>query len=273
MVEEYTSIMRNDVWNMVLRLEGKSIVSSRWIYKINHVSYGSIDNLKDMFVARGFSQKEGVDYEDNFSPVTKYSSIQVLISISSIMKGRIHHMDVKIKFLNGIIEEEVYLEQPQGFEIHRMDSHVCRLKKSLYRLKQAPSAWYSRIDGYLQSMVFTKSEVDPNLYFILFGEDPLILVFYIDDLFLTGAKEPIIGCKADLASEFKMVYIVSMHYFLGLEVWQVSREILFGKWKYALDILRIFGMEDCKPMATPMITNIKKINTSYLELLDRRIYK
>jgi hypothetical protein len=169
MVEEYTSIMRNDVWDIVSRPEGKSVVSSRWLYKIKHVADGSIEKFKVRFVVRGFSQKEGVDYEETFSPVTRYASIRVVISIASVMRWRIHQMDVKTTFLNGIIEEEVYIEKPQGFEVHGRESHVCRLKKSLYGLKQAPRAWYSRIDGYLQSMGFTKSEVDPNLYFILVG--------------------------------------------------------------------------------------------------------
>jgi hypothetical protein len=135
------------------------------------------------------------------------------------MRWRIHQMDLKTNFLNEIIEEEVYIEKPHGFEVHGRESHVCRLKKSLYGLKQAPRAWYSRIDRYLKSMGFTKSEVDPNLYFILVGSDPLILVLYVDDLFLIGAEEIIVGCKVDLASEFEMKDIGLMHYFLGLEVW------------------------------------------------------
>jgi hypothetical protein len=106
MVEEYTSIMRNDVWDIVSRLEGKSVVSSRWLYKIKHVADGSIEKFKVRFVVRGFSQKEGVDYEETFSPVTRYASIQFVISIASVMRWRIHQMDVKTTFLNGIIEEE-----------------------------------------------------------------------------------------------------------------------------------------------------------------------
>jgi hypothetical protein len=128
-------------------------------------------------------------------------------------------MDVKTTFLNGAIEEEVYIKQPHGFEVHDKKTHVCRLKKALYGLKQAPRAWYSRIDSYLQGMGFTKSEADPNLYFLMVGSKVLILELYVDDLILTGAERLIAGCKLDLASEFEMKDIRPMHYFLGLEVW------------------------------------------------------
>jgi hypothetical protein len=137
-------------------------------------------------------------------------------------------MDVKTTFLNGLIQEEVYIEQPLGFEVHGRESHVCRLKKALYGLKQAPSAWYSRIDAYLQQLGFEKSEADPNLYFIVVGEDPLILLLYVDDLFITGAERLINSCKESLASEFEMIDIGLMHYFLGLEVWQAPEHIFLG---------------------------------------------
>jgi hypothetical protein len=130
-MEEYQSIMKNDVWDIVLRPEGKFMVTSKWICKINHVIDGSIDKYKARFVARGFSQKEGVDSEETFTPVTGYTSIRAVISLTSVMGWRIHQMDVKTTFLNGVIEEEVYIEQPRGFEVHGRDSHVCRLKKAL----------------------------------------------------------------------------------------------------------------------------------------------
>jgi hypothetical protein len=171
------------------------MVGSRWIFKIKHAADDSIEKYKARFVGKWFSQKEGVDYEETFFPIVRYTSIQVDILIASFLGWQIHQMDVKTTFLNGVIEEEVYIEQPQGFEVHRRESHVCRIRKSLYELKQAPRAWYSRIDGYLLSMGFTKSKADPNLYFILVGDDPLILVLYVDDLFLTGAKKLIAMCK------------------------------------------------------------------------------
>jgi hypothetical protein len=262
MMEEYQSIMKNDVWEIVSRPEGKSVVTSKWIYKIKHATDDNIEKYKVRFVARGFSQKEGVDYEETFSPVARYTSIRTIISIATVMDWRLHQMDVKTAFLNGVIEEEVYIKQPQGFEVHGRESHVCRMKKALYGLKQAPRAWYSRIDGYLMSLGLTKSEADPNLYYKVVDGDPLILVLYVDDLFLTGADRLIDQCKRELASEFEMKDLGLMHYFLGLEVWQKPGEIFLGQGKYTVEILSRFGMMDCKSMATPMMTNMKKLSDS-----------
>jgi hypothetical protein len=169
MMEEYSSIMKNDVWEVVPRPEGKSVVGSRWIYKIKHVVDGSVDKFKARFVAKGFSQKEGIDFSETFAPMARYSSIRAVISIAAELGWQIHQMDVKTTFLNGVIEEEIYIEQPEGFEVHNRASHVCRLKRALYGLKQAPRAWYNRIDNYLLGMGFTKSEADSNLYYILVG--------------------------------------------------------------------------------------------------------
>jgi hypothetical protein len=119
--------MKNDVWEIVLRLGGKSVVTSKWIYKINHTTDGSIEKHKARFVARRFSQVEGIDYEETFAPVTRYTSIRTIIALATSMGWRLHQMDVKTTFLNGEIEEEVYIEQPDGFVIHE-ESHVWRLK-------------------------------------------------------------------------------------------------------------------------------------------------
>ena len=130
------------------------MVSSRWIYKIKHVADESIEKHKARFVARGFSQKERIDYDETFAPVARYTSIRTIIALAAKMKWKLHQRDVKT-FLNGVIEEEVYIEQPQGFEVEDRKTHVCRLKKALYGLKQAPRAWYGRIDSFLTSLGFT----------------------------------------------------------------------------------------------------------------------
>eukprot|EP00253_Pinus_taeda_P026338 PITA_26338 len=164
MNEENKSIMKNDVWDVVPRPQDKSIIASKWLYKIKHGADESVEKYKARFVARGFSQKEG---------------------------WNLHQMDVKTAFLHGSIKEEIYVEQPKGFEIHNREPHVCRLKKALYGLKQAPKAWYERIDNYLMKLGFTRSEADPNLYFRVEEHKPLILVLYLHDLFLTSA-DPLI---------------------------------------------------------------------------------
>ena len=114
------------------------MVTFQWLYKVKHVGDSSVEKYKAQFVARGFSQEEGVDYDETFALVARYISIRSLISIAVEMGWKIHHMDVKTTFLNEIIQQEVYVEQPRGFDIHRRYSHVCRLKKALYGLKQAP---------------------------------------------------------------------------------------------------------------------------------------
>ena len=134
MMEEYESIMKNDVWEVVPRPNGKLVVTSKWIFKIKHATNGSIDKYKARFVAKGFSQKEGVDYEETFALVARYTSIRTIIALASAMGWRLHQMDVKTTFLNGEIKE-AYVEQPDGFIVHGKESHVCRLKKALYGLK------------------------------------------------------------------------------------------------------------------------------------------
>ena len=130
---------------------------------------------------------------------------------------------------------------------HGDKSHVCKLKKALYGLKQALRVWYARIDGYLHSLGFSKSIVDSNLYFKVVHNHILILVLYVDDLFLTGEEQLIAQCKRELTFEFEMKDLGMMHYFLVLEVWQKPGEIFRTQGKYVVDILQRFGMQDCIP--------------------------
>ena len=128
-------------------------------------------------------------------------------------------MDVKTTFFNGVVEEEVYVEQLIGFETHDRESHVCRLKKALYNLKQEPRTWYGRIDSFLSSLGFTKSKADSNLYYKVEDGNPVMILLYVDYLFVTGMDGLISDTKRNLASEFEMKGLEMMHYFLGMELW------------------------------------------------------
>jgi hypothetical protein len=255
MVEEYESIFKNSTWKIVPRPVDKSAVGSRWIYKVKQAADGSVEKYKSRFVARGFSHIEGIDYDETFAPIVRYSYIRSILSLSTQMGWRIHHMDVKTVFLNGIIEEELYTKQPEGFENFDRESYVCRLKRALYGMKQAPRSWYTQIDNYFTILGFTKSEADANPYQVLVEGKLLIIVLYVDDLILTGDDKMIHSCKEDLAKEFEMNDLGLLHYFLGLEIWQRDGEIFVSQGKYAREILGKFHMEGCKPMDTPLPGN------------------
>jgi len=141
MVEEYDSIVRNNAWEIFPRLEGKLMVGSRWIYKVKQAADGSMEKYKARFVSQGFSQIEGINYEETFAPVARYSYIRMILALSVQMGWHIHQMNVKTMFLNEVIKKEVYIEQPVSFEVFSSESHVCRLKRALYGLKQATRAW------------------------------------------------------------------------------------------------------------------------------------
>jgi hypothetical protein len=159
--------------------------------------------------------------------------------------------------------------------IDEKESRVCRLKKSMYGLKQAPRAWYQKIDGYFMSLGFSKSVVDPNLYYNNVGDECLILILYVDYLFLTGLESLIVECKRPLAYDFEMKDLGMMQFFLGLEVWQRTDEILLSRGKYIVDMLKKFAMTDCKSMPTPMVMNLKKLSktSSDSDEIDPHLYK
>jgi hypothetical protein len=273
MTEEYQSIIKNNVWEIVPRPKSKDVVSSKWLFKIKHVVDGSIEKYKARFVTRGFSQKEGIDYEETFAHVAKYTSIRTIITLAAKMKWKLHQMDIKTTFLNGVIKEEVYIEKPQGFEVENRKSHVCKLKKAMYGLKQTPRAWYGRIDNFLTSLSFTKSKADSNLYFKVMNDEPVILFLYVDDLFLTGEEKLITECKKRLASEFEMKDLGLMHYFLDLEVWHSPKRIFLNQGKYVVEILKRFNILECKPMNTPMETKLKLLVDTSSELIDATLYR
>eukprot|EP00253_Pinus_taeda_P036681 PITA_36681 len=227
------------------------------LYKIKHGADGSIEKYKARFVARGFSQKEGEEYNENVAPVARYTTIRSIVTLATSRGGLFTRWMRKTHFYIGILQE-VYVEQPQGFEVHDRKTHEWKLKKALYGLKQVPRAWHARIDSYLMKLRFTRSNVDPNLYFKVVQGMPLILVLYVEDLFLT-MESLLFSCKRQLASKFEMKDLGLMYYFIGLEVWLRPGEIFLSQGKYVVKLLERFGMMECKSMATPIDMNFEKL--------------
>ncbi len=164
MQEEYDPLMRNNTWILVPLLAGRKPVSCKWVFKIKQGANGEVERYKARLVARGFTQTYEVDYNKTFAPIAKFTSIRCILALAALEDMEIHQMDMKIAFLNGELEEEIYMEQPQGF-VHQGGEHlVCKLHKSLYGLKQSPRAWNQKLDAFLKSIEFMKSEANPSVY-------------------------------------------------------------------------------------------------------------
>jgi hypothetical protein len=164
MQEEYNSLMANNTWTLVPLPPGRKPVSCKWVFKIKQGVNGEVECYKARLVARGFTQTYRVDYNKNFALVAKFTSIRCILALATLEDMEIHQMDVKTTFLNGELEEEIYMEQPQGF-VHQGGEHlVCKIHKSLYGLKQSPRAWNQKLNIFLKSVEFMKSEADPSVY-------------------------------------------------------------------------------------------------------------
>ncbi|EON88790.1 Ribonuclease H, partial [Plesiomonas shigelloides 302-73] len=143
--------------NLFHSLSGEGRLELKWVYKIKRNAKGEVERNKARLVAKGYNQRQGIDYDEVFAPVARLETIRLIISLAAQNAWKIYQMDVKSAFLNGLLEEEVYIEQPPGFEEKGQEDKVLKLKKALYGLKQAPRAWNSRIDKYFQEKNFTKS--------------------------------------------------------------------------------------------------------------------
>ena len=219
MNEELELIEKNNTWELVPRPSDKNVIGSKWVYKNKLNEQGQIVRNKARLVCKGYAQIEGQDFDETFAPVARMEAIRMFLAYACYKRFRVYQMDVKSAFLNGNLEEEVYVEQPEGFSLTDKSDYVCKLKKALYGLKQAPRAWYARLDKYLQDKGFKRGSVDNNLYIKTECDDLLIVLVYVDDI--------IFGCTNNLSVqsftnfmkfEFEMSMIGELSYFLGLSV-------------------------------------------------------
>ncbi|KAH9307124.1 hypothetical protein KI387_043796 [Taxus chinensis] len=219
MQDEYSSLVKNNTWELVPLPKGKKLVRCKWVYKTKYEADGLVEKYKVRLVAKGYSQVEGVDYSENFAPVTKMDYVRLILSLAASLRWSVHQMDVKSAFLHGDLHEEIYMEQPQGF-MHD-SSLVCRLRRSLYGFKQAPRAWYERMDAFLLSIGFHRCKIDHTFYVLKTDDELLLLVLYVDDLLITSTSNSLTqDIKRKLKAEFDMTDMVLLHYFLGLHVHQ-----------------------------------------------------
>ena len=219
MDKEYMALLDNKTWHLVPAPHGKNIIGSKWVYKVKQKADETVDRYKARLVAKGYKQRYGIDYEDTFSPVVKAATIRLVLSVAVSKGWSLRQLDVQNAFLHGVLEEEVYIRQPPGYEDKQYPNYVCKLDKALYGLKQAPRAWYARLCGKLVWLGFTPSRGDTSLFFYTKGSITIFVLVYVDDIIVASSSmDATRVLLRDLEAEFALKDLGDLHYFLGIEV-------------------------------------------------------
>jgi hypothetical protein len=274
MEEELDQIEKNETWELVPRPKDKNMIGTKWVFRNKLNEDGQVTRNKERLVCKGYAQVEGIDFEETFSPVSRMEAVRLILAYACSKRIKVYQMDVKSTFLNGELEEEVYIEQPEGFILSEKEDYVCRLKKALYGLKQAPRAWYSRLDRYLQQQGFRKGNADNNLYIKVNQNNLLIIEVYVDDI-IFGSNDDRMSQKfaKDMHNEFEMSLLGELSFFLGLHICQLDTCIFISQTKYIKEMLKKFGMVDCKPVSTPMQTSCKLRKDDISKDAYQRLYR
>ncbi|GKA22379.1 putative RNA-directed DNA polymerase [Tanacetum coccineum] len=255
MNEEMQSMNDNKVWKLVVLPPNAKVVKSKWIYKKKTDMDGKVYIYKARLVAKGFTQTYGVDYEETFSPVADIRAIRILIAIAAYYDYEIWQMDVKTAFLNGFLEEEIYMEQPEGFIDPNHPSKVCKLQRSIYGLKQASRSWNKRFDEEIKKFGFHQNLDEPCVYQKASGSNVIFLILYVDDIILMGNHIPSLQEVKDyLGKCFSMKDLGEAAFILGIKIYRDRSRRLIGLSQNAyLDkILKRYRMDNSKRGSIPM---------------------
>lgn len=251
MKSELDSLKASETWELVPRPKGRQVVKCKWVFRKKYDANGDLERYKARLVACGYSQVEGIDFKETFSPVVKLKSIRTLLAIAVEREWKIHQVDITAAYLNGTLKEAVYMEQPQSSRA-REDGKVCLLKKSLYGLRQSGREWNLTLDSLLKSEGMTRSKADPCVY-VSQGKE-LIVGVYVDDLLIIAKDETeIADFKSRLGREFDAKDLGEASHILSMRLKKEgSGKLSLDQTAYAEDILETFGMTDARPASSPL---------------------
>ncbi|KAJ4758369.1 Retroelement pol polyprotein-like [Rhynchospora pubera] len=270
---EIEALERNDTWTIEDLPSGKKAIGCKWVYRIKYHSDGTIERYKARLVVLGNRQVEGIDYTETFAPVAKMVSVRTFLAVAVAKGWQLHQMDVHNAFLHGDLNEEVYMRLPPGFNFSQ-PGKVCRLRKSLYGLRQAPRMWFSKLSAALQSYGFIQSKADYSLFSYTKGDVFLTILVYVDDLVIAGNNsEALKRFKQYLSSTFHMKDLGVLKYFLGIEIARGSEGLFLCQRKYTLDILAESGLLGAKPTTFPIEQNHKLLSATGPLLDDPERYR
>ncbi|KAK1422305.1 hypothetical protein QVD17_25324 [Tagetes erecta] len=252
---EIDSILQNHTWELVDLPPGCKPLGYRWMFKKKPKPDGTIDKYKARLVVKGYRQKEGLDYFDTYSPVTRITSIRLVLAIAALRNLEVHQMDVKTAFLNGDLEEEIYMEQPEGFSAPGQEGKVCRLVKSLYGLKQAPKQWHQKFDNVMLDNDFKINECDKCVYVKDTSRGYVILCLYVDDMLIIGSDDSMIKSTKDmLKAKFDMKDMGLADVILGVKITRTQDGLVLSQTQYVDKILEKFNAGDTCVAKTPVDT-------------------
>ena len=261
---EYQSLIDNDTWDLVELPEGRTAVGCKWVFKVKYNGEGKVERFKSRLVAKGYSQRQGLDFEETFSPVVRFSSIRTLLALAIQKDMIVHQMDVVTAFLNGELDEEIYMQQPDGYQVSGKENLVCRLKKSLYGLKQAPRCWNRALREFMMQAGFVQSNADPCV-FIRLDEHTTIVAVYVDDLILiTDVIEVMLEIKGLLSERFRMKDMGQLHYCLGVNIVYGQNCVWLHQKQYITLMLGKFGLTDVNTVSTPADCNVKLVKDDHV---------
>ncbi|GKB22681.1 retrotransposon protein, putative, ty1-copia subclass [Tanacetum coccineum] len=249
------SMKDNEVWILVELPPNGKTVGSKWLFKKKTDMDGAVHTYKARLVAKGYTQTPGIDYEETFSPVADIRAIRILIAIAAYYDYEIWQMDVKTAFLNGYLNEEVYMEQPEGFVNPKYPNRVCKLKRSIYGLKQASRQWNKRFDDEIKKFGFSQNADEPCVYLKASGSNVTFLILYVDDILIMGNSIPMLqDVKSYLGKCFAMKDLGEAAYILGIKIYRDRSRRLIGLCQsaYIEKILKRFHMENSKRGSIPM---------------------
>nr|GFB93560.1 retrovirus-related Pol polyprotein from transposon TNT 1-94 [Tanacetum cinerariifolium] len=246
MQEELHQFDLLDVWELVDRPLCINVINLKWLWKNKCDEENTVIRNKSHLVAKGYAQKEGVDFEESFALVAWLESVRLFIAYAAHKSFIVYQMDVKIAFLYGPLKEEVYVNQPDSFVDPYNYDKVYRLKKALYGLKQALRAWYDELSKFLLSKGFTKGFIDPTLFITKHRGDILLVQIYVDDI-IFASTNPNLSKRFEklMHSKFEMSMMGELKFFLGIQIHQSPRGIFINQAKYAQEILKRHGMTSC----------------------------
>ena len=252
---EISTLQANDTWTIKPLPVNREETKGRWVYTIKQGSQPGKIQYKARYVARGYSQIKGIDYDETYSPTTRFTSIRTLLQKAVNENLHLHQLDVKGAYLNALIDKDIYVQQPPGYEqVDARNTHLtCHLNKSLYGLKQSGRNWHTTLTDYLKSIGYAANDIDPCLYTKQDGDDQIIILFWVDDIIVgSNRQELITTTKQSLHDKFRMDDRGKLQWFLGIDFQRLaSGNYQMCQERYAEAILKRFNMTDCKPAKTP----------------------